>query len=146
MFYKSCFYLATSLVVLIFACSPSEEYPDTYKGERLHFGQGGGITGNLNYYVLLDNGQLFQRAPRDSTFTLAGTWDDAFVTQMFANYKTLHLDTVDFYQPGDLYYFIQFQSGDEPLHRIAWGRPGYIPDNNIVTYYNLLYKSTKSKS
>ncbi len=83
---------------------------------------------------------------QDSTHTLLDTWDDKFVKQMFNNYKSFELDKVEFYEPGDMYYFIQHKSGDSPMHRIAWGRSGTKPDEIIVRYYNLLYKSTKSKS
>jgi len=139
--------LANVLGAICFiACSPPEEFPVRYKGEQLHFGQGGGFSGALNYFAILDDGRLFQRAPRDSTFALVDTWEKPFVKQMFANYKLLQLDTVKLYEPGDLYYFIEFRTGGTVARPITWGKPGSIPDKNIVTYYNLLYKSTKSKS
>lgn len=139
-------FLFLMLVILAWNCRSVNEFPSTYRGDQIHFGQGGGIAGVLNYFVLLDDGRLYQRAFRDSTYALVDTWSDDFVAQMFSNYQTLHLDTVDHYQPGDQYYFIQYKTHDQPAHRIAWGRPGYHPAPNIVTYYNLLYKSTKSKS
>ncbi len=73
-------------------------------------------------------------------------WPDAFVDQMFENYELLQLDKVDHYEPGDLYYFIEYHAKGKDVHRISWGRPGFIPDDNIVNFYNLLYRSTKSKS
>ena len=133
-------------MVTLIACSPPEEFPRSYKGEQIHFGQGGGFSGALNYFAVLDDGRLFRRAPRDSTFALVDTWEKPFVRQMFANYTTLQLDTVKLYEPGDLYYFIEFRSGGTTARPITWGKSGIIPDKNIVTYYNLLYKSTKSKS
>ncbi len=133
-------------MVTLTACSPPEEFPRSYKGDQIHFGQGGGFSGALNYFAVLDDGRLFRRAPGDSTFALVDTWEKPFVRQMFANYKMLQLDTVKLYEPGDLYYFIEFRSGGTTARPITWGKSGIIPDKNIVTYYNLLYKSTKSKS
>jgi hypothetical protein len=138
--------LAMVAILLLLSCSAKEEFPEKYKGEQIHFGQGGGFTGELTYFALLDDGRLFKRSLRDSTFSLIDTWNSPFVAQMFTNYNSLSLDQIQFYEPGDLYYFIQHKSGDSPFHSITWGRPGTRPDQNIVTYYNLLYKSTKSKT
>ncbi len=117
-----------------------------YQGDQIHFGQGGGFSGIITHYALLDNGQLYQKETRDTTYTLADTWEKPFVRQMFHNYHQLGLAKVDHYHPGNLYYFIEFHSREKEIHRIAWGQTGYSPDENIVTFYNLLYRSTKSKS
>jgi hypothetical protein len=146
MFFKNYTIFLFLTGITLISCSSSKDFPQKYKGEQLHFGQGGGFSGLVNYYALLDDGRLFHRAPRDSTFTYEVTWDNAFVRQMFSNYHTLELDKVVCNEPGNLYYFLQHKSGDGPFHIITWGNPGFRQDENIVTYYNLLYKSTKSKS
>lgn len=131
---------------MLWSCRPAAEFPAKYKGQQIHFGQGGGFSGVVTYFALLEDGRLFQRALRDSTFTLVDRWDKPFVSQMFTNYRLLGLDRVDYYEPGDIYYFIQHKTGNETFHKIAWGRPGFKADENVVTYYNLLFKSTKPKS
>jgi hypothetical protein len=133
-------------VAVLFSCATPKEYPGKFSGEEIHFGQGGGFTGAVTYFVLLDDGRLYQRGMQDSTYNLLDTWDDKFVKQMFNNYHSFGLDKIDLYEPGDLYYFIQHKSGSSPMHKIAWGKPGVKPDEIIVRYYNLLFKSTKSKS
>jgi hypothetical protein len=139
-------FLTLTMLMQVLACAPTPSTPSTFKGDQIHFGQGGGFSGLLNYFVLLEDGRLFQRAFRDSTMSQVDNWNKNFVSQMFSNYKTLQLDQQDHYEPGDLYYFIEYRSRDKPNHLISWGRPGFRPDENIVTYYNLLYKSTKIKS
>ena len=135
------------LILGLFAsCARPKEFPGAYKGDQLHFGQGGGFSGVVNYFVLLKDGRLYHKDFRDSTYSQVDTWPENFTNQMFANYRTFHLDTITHYEPGDLYYFIQYHSENKPVHRIAWGKPGFRPDEKTVTYYNLLYKSTKSKS
>jgi len=134
------------LLATLFSCISTREFPVKYKGDQIHFGQGGGFSGALNYFALLEDGRLFKRSFSDSTFTLVDTWNDDFVTQMFSNYNTLQLDQVKYNEPGDLYYFISFRKNGLPAHNITWGRLDFSPQAYIVTYYNLLYKSTKSKS
>ncbi|MEO6133220.1 MAG: hypothetical protein ABIQ02_15365 [Saprospiraceae bacterium] len=146
MIHRTHFYTALLLILNGWACHPAQKFPGQYKGDQLHFGQGGGFAGILTHFVLLEDGRLFQKNYRDSAFTFQARWTDKFVDQMFTNYKELGLDTVDHYQPGDLYYFIEYRSPGKPVHRIGWGRPGFHPDDNTVVFYNLLYRSTKSKS
>ncbi len=126
------------------SCGTTTEFPSKYRGEQLHFGQGGGFSGLVNYYVLLDDGRLYQKALYDSTFNYTDKWNKTFVRQMFSNYQMLDIENVDYFEPGDLYYFLQHKEGNQPLHSITWGRPGVKPQENIVTFYNLLYKSTKT--
>ena len=146
MFTRRSLFLTSLTGVFLLSCAPAKEFPKPFHGQQLQFGQGGGFTGGLDFFVLLDDGRLFKRAPMDSSFTLITTWEKPFVQQMFSNYHTLRLDEVNHYEPGDKYYFIQYQKGTEPLHRIAWGKPGFVPDPKTVTFYNMLFKSTKSKS
>jgi len=146
MFLKISVFLAICSLILVASCSQSKAFPQKYSRDQIHFGQGGGFTGMLTYYVLLEDGRLFQRQMRDSSYTLLDTWKQDFVSQMFSNYNLLHFDELDYYEPGDLYYFIEYHSGKEAIYKVAWGKPGFRPDENLVTYYNLLFKSTKSKS
>ncbi len=128
------------------ACKSSKLLPPEYKGSQLHFGQGGGFTGGVTYYTLLDDNRLFQKGLSDSSFTFVTTWDKGFTRQMFDNYKSLQLDEVQYYHPGNLYYFIEYHSpGNEP-HRITWGKSDMTPPPSVVNFYNLLFKSTKSES
>lgn len=146
MFSRSSSLFALIVIICVLSCTQSREFPGDKGGDQIHFGQGGGLSGVVNYFVLYDDGRLFQRGFRDSLFTYVDTWDDAFTSQLFSSYHALHLDTVEHYQPGDLYYFIDYRAKGKPVKPIAWGRPGHHPQENIVRYYNLLYKSTKPKS
>ncbi|HEY3385190.1 MAG TPA: hypothetical protein VGK46_01695 [Saprospiraceae bacterium] len=128
------------------SCSSRKEFPVRYKGDQIHFGQGGGFTGGVTYYALLDNGRLYQLVDRDTIFTYQETWKEPFTTQVFLSYETLQLEKISYYEPGDIYYFLEHKKSDGQLHRITWGRNGFVPDPKVVNFYNLLYKSTKTKS
>ena len=143
--YPVSFSFVLMLLFSSFGCA-SKLTPLEYKGDQLHFGQGGGFTGDVNYFILLDDGRVFKKEVRDSSYILYDTWKKTFVDQMFLNYESLALEKTDFYHPGNLYYFIEKHTRNLPVHRISWGQSGYTPDENIVTFYNLLYKSTKQKS
>ena len=131
------------ILPLLLSCKPQTDYPEGYQGPSIHFGQGGGFTGMVTHYVILEDGRLFQRSA-DSTFTFLQQWDDAFVRQAFLNYETLQLEKENYYEPGNLYYFIEYYDPPADVHRIGWGREGFRPHDNVVRFYNLLYKSTNS--
>ena len=134
------------VTVVAVACSPASEFPKKEKRDEIHFGQGGGFTGAVTHYILLEDGRLFQKGWKDTTLTYVDTWPGIFTRQMFLNYKSLKLDTLDYNQPGDLYYFLEYHERKNPPHRIVWGRPDFHPAPNLVTYYNTLYKSIKPNS
>jgi hypothetical protein len=126
-------------------CKASRDFPLDYKGERLHFGQGGGFTGNVNSFVLLDDGRLFEK--HESAMTYRDKWKAQFTNQVFANYEMLQLDSVEHNQPGNLYYFIEFYDGQgKDPHRIVWGREGYKPEQKVINFYKILFQSTEDKS
>ena len=144
-------YKSTLLPVIIgflavIGCSAPQDFPANYKQDQIHFGQGGGFTGGVTYYALLEDGRVFQRGQLDTIFTYLEKWTPGFTEQMFSNYNSLHLQEMDFNEPGDLYYFVNYKSPGDPDHRLTWGRSGFKPDHNVVRFYNLLFKSIKSKS
>src|SRR5687768_11797667 len=94
-------------ISIIAGCSSSRGFPGDYNGDQIHFGQGGGFTGNVNYYVILEDGRLFQKQQRDSSYTHLATWKKNFTKQLFTNYQQLSLDTLAFNEPGNLYYFVE---------------------------------------
>ena len=130
---------------IILACSTPKLSPIDYKGNQIHFGQGGGFTGNVNYYVILDDGRLFQKQLKDTSFSHLATWKRNFTHQLFTDYDQLELDTLAYSEPGNLYYFVEMHN-EGKIHRSVWGKPGFNPSQKLVDFYNILYKSTAPKS
>jgi len=143
---KNLFSCLILLLLLTTGCHPSNEFPKKYRGEQIQFGQGGGFSGAVTQFVLLEDGRLFQLPWRDSTKTYIGQWEKNFTKQIFQNYKVLNLEKLTYNEPGDLYYFIDYQTDENVHHRIVWGKPGFHPEENLISYYNLLFRSSKPKS
>ena len=127
------------------ACTPSTQYPKKERTDEIHFGQGGGFSGAVTHYILLEDGRLFQQAWRDTNKTYIDTWPGLFTRQTFLNYKSLKIDEMNYNEPGDLYYFIEYHAKKKEPRRVVWGKPGFQVDPNLTTYYNLLYRSVKPK-
>jgi hypothetical protein len=144
--HKLMIFIAIAFFGGLWGCSSPQEFPAVYKQDQIHFGQGGGFTGGVTYYVLLEDGRVFQRGQRDTTMTYLEKWSPGFTEQMFTNFTSLHLHEISFNEPGDLYYFIDYRSPGHADHRLTWGRNGFKPDPNATRFYNLLFKSIKSQS
>lgn len=134
------------LLLMVAGCHHSTQFPSNFKGKQVEFGQGGGFSGAVTQFVLLDDGRLFQRPWHDSTLVFIDRWKSNLTSQLFQNYETLNLQNLSYNEPGDLYYFIDYRPDQKNHHRIVWGKPGFHPDENLITYYNLLFRSSKPKS
>lgn len=139
-------FCSLTLLLLAVSCHPSTDFPSDYKGKRIEFGQGGGFSGAVTQFVLLDDGRLFQRPWRDSSVVFVQQWKENLTSQLFLTYKSLNLQDLSYNEPGDLYYFIDFHPDLKSHHRIVWGKPGFHPEENLIIYYNLLFRSSKPKS
>jgi len=126
--------LLTILTVLalcsLFACRASKSLPHEYSKEQIIFGDGGGFSGLMNSYVLLDDARLFQQVS-DSTFHPMGKVDRSFCKQIFQQTDNLRIDTLDFDFPGNLYYFYGTRK-DAEESQVVWGGPSATPPSEIV--------------
>ncbi len=129
-----------SLFLLLFvACSTTRyNHPTEYPDARINFGHGGGFSGMVTEYVLLDNGQLLKKMNQVDSFEMVTTVDKNQTTQLFNNYKFLNIGSVQYDQPGNMYNFIQFHHLDAE-HKIIWPGNQY-PDQypNLKIFYDNL--------
>lgn len=135
------YFFAAMLCIGAASCSPRAFDLSRYKQPYLVFGQGGGITGFRSEYILLSNGNIYQRRQDDSLHRIknAGRY---FAVQMIDNYAILGLDKLDFIMPGDRYYYVErHHRGSE--HRLVWGSPGFTVDHHVMQYYETLDRTIK---
>ncbi len=116
------------LFLLLFAACSSSRYinPTEYPDARINFGHGGGFSGMVTEYVLLDNGDLLKKLTQVDSFEIVTTIDKDQTTQLFENYKFLNIESVDCNEPGNMYRYIHFHHEDTD-HKIMWSS-GQYPD------------------
>ncbi|MEO1518884.1 MAG: hypothetical protein AAFV95_27965 [Bacteroidota bacterium] len=136
-------YLLTFLLLALLSSCAKQYTPANYTGSRIEFGSGGGITGAVTRYVLLENGQLFRQQGPDTSFQEAtARLDKSVVKQKFDNYKFLKLSDVQYQQPDNMYYFVQHQEGDQ-MHTITWGGAAPNLPTDVKIFYRNLNQLTK---
>jgi hypothetical protein len=93
---------------------------DNLPSKQLRWGTGGGITGAEAMTILLENGQMFNRADVNTALAATDSARARKAKKLFKLVEKLDLMNVDFKNPGNTYKFIEINEGDK-VHRISWG-------------------------
>lgn len=123
------------------SCTRKYNSPNDFNGKVLTFGTGGGFTGRLNQYSILENGQLFN-VSNDSAYLNLGSLDKVVVSQIFLNYTNFKFNTLKLDDPGNRYFFILDNFGTEK-HKLIWGRNELQFQTLDVFYKNAMGLITK---
>ncbi|GAB3952268.1 hypothetical protein GCM10028805_33950 [Spirosoma harenae] len=110
--------------------------PALYAGRQIMIGSGGGFTGASTTYYLLENGKLFGRRSRDTTFTFIGQQTAANTKRVFSSVETsCKIKTTKFDEPGNTYKFVQWRKG-KLAYKVTWGAAGKTVPANYPKVYN----------
>lgn len=110
--------------------------PTTYTGRQIRVGSGGGVTGFATTYYLLENGKLFGRRSRDTTFTFIGQQTATNTRRVFSVAESkCKIKTAKFDHPGNVYTFIEWKKGKQE-HKVSWGAAGKVVPANYRQFYN----------
>lgn len=130
-------FLPLLLLLFLFVSCSTNRYtnPTIYPDARINFGNGGGFSGMVTEYVLLDNGQLLKKLTQVDSFEMVTTIDKNQTTQLFENYKFLNIGSLQYNQPGNMYRFLRFEHQDTK-HQIIWSGNQY-PEQypNLKIFY-----------
>ena len=111
--------------------------PDAYTGRQIRVGSGGGFTGFVTTYCLLDNGRLYSRQSSDTTYHFLGKQPTASTKRMFAAVETkCRIKNTRFNKPGNMYKFVQWKKGKHE-YRVTWGAA----DGTVPAVYARFYNS-----
>lgn len=112
-------------------------YPLLYKKRQISVGEGGGFTGAVTSYHLLENGYLYQKSGTDSLFTPLGKQSAATTRRLFRELETTcRIKTTRFDEPGNRYQFVSWKKGQQE-YRVTWGASG----KTVPPAYNKFYNS-----
>lgn len=116
--------------------SASAGTPTTYTGRQIAVGSGGGVTGFSTSYYLLDNGKLFGKRSRDTTFAFIGQQTAANTKRVFsAAEESCKIKTTKFDYPGNTYKFVRWKKGKQAF-AVTWGAMGKTVPVNYPKFYD----------
>lgn len=108
---------------------------------QLRFGSGGGFTGAVSTWCLLENGQLFWQENAKSEFVAKGRASRKAVKAVFAQAEELGLLDAEISQPGNMYSFIEMKT-DTGSGKATWGDPSTPVNPDFQTLYQSLMDLT----
>ncbi len=126
-------------------CTSQKYTPDTYTESQIRFGSGGGVTGAIKTYCLLDNGRLFVQQTQNDEFKALKKVSKKAYQKLFASAKELEIANMKFKQPGNFYHFIEIHENGSK-NRIVWGSHQAEAPAGVEEFYRLLMNSGKKST
>lgn len=123
------------ITLLLLSCKTKAILPSDFDGNQIEFGSGGGFSGAVTSYILLENGLLFQKESFTDSITFLQKLDKNVTAQAFENYLFLQLDKVEIDEPNNMYKFVSVKIADSE-HIMTWS--GKSDVNNLNLFYNYL--------
>lgn len=127
---------------VLFNCKSQQHTFANLPEAQLIFGRGGGITGEVTSYTLLENGQLFYTNTLTKEQKQIKSVPKKEAAAYFLKMKELQLSEMEFNHPGNLYYFIEEVQGDEK-HRVTWGSANHQISDDCIDFYEELRTAIK---
>ena len=136
--------LITSAIFLLTQCKTAD-YATTheYEGRSISFGNGGGFTGKVLDFTLMDNGQIFKGANQEGNVSMIRKISKEQVDQIFSTYDVLNFADKTVNSPGNMYYYVEMFDNDE-RHKLVWGNHDAGESKELRVYHaNLMSLVTK---
>ena len=131
-------WISSVLLLSIYTGCQAPHYTmENLPNRQLIFGQGGGITGEVKKFILLENGQLFTTSSLTKEQKELPPLSAKQGKEIFGDLRDLSLNEIDFNHPGNLYYFLE-EKNHEQHHRVTWGDPNHQVPKKISTFYHQL--------
>ncbi len=124
------------LLGLFASCSTSKELRK-FAGNDITFGSGGGFANQMTTYILKYDGSLLQQKRMSNEAALIGKISPRKAKAFFKDFLAHGLDTLQFSDPGNMYYFIGFRN-DSTQQKITWGGSKTPPDYPKEFYQSLM--------
>jgi hypothetical protein len=117
------------------ACKTVKYTTDNLPAKRLMFGEGGGFSGEVKEYILLENGQIFTRTSFTTISAELPKVPKKTAMKMFEQTEALKIKELEFIKPGNRYFYIQINSDSTTSHRVVWGSAKDTVPTAIESFY-----------
>jgi hypothetical protein len=135
-------HILTLLILLLFIGCKSQQYTFEELPEKyIQFGSGGGVTGMVNTFTLLPNGQLFKHNSLSKEYTELPNVPKDKVKLLFKMLAELKDTNPPIEQPGNMFAFLEEMDG-KSTYRTVWDTANPQVSEEIRTLYKMLYTTT----
>lgn len=134
--------LITVFSIVMYNCKSQQYTFDDLPETQLVFGRGGGITGEVNTYTILENGQVFHSNSLTNVSQEIKGMSKKEAVSHFKGLRALELSDMNFDHPGNMYYFLEEVNG-ENRYRVTWGSNDHQISNDCKKFYQALRTAIK---
>lgn len=110
--------LLTLFLALLLASCGTTYTASNLPDKQILFGEGGGFSGSVKEYVLLENGQMFTRTTFAGEVTELPKVKKKTAEAYFQ--KLQGLKDIAYIKPGNKYSYVQFQVDSSTNYRVVW--------------------------
>ena len=138
------------LPLLAFACTGPKSTPENYQSGQLQFGMGGGFSGQVSRYAILDNGDVFYAKSAMDSMIQINTLDENLAKQLFQNALDINMaeirkvPVVGGGQSTMQSYLRILDQGNS--QEIQWSDPRELSKPELQRLFNLLMAVAKNKT
>jgi hypothetical protein len=131
---------------LMASCQSTRQSPGEYEGQSLRFGSGGGFTGMVTTYCLLDNGHLYQQdampGQEEASFEHVKKVSKKTCKALFTQANEAYQGKQNTGTPGNMTNFIELEL-EEGKARYQWDSGQAQEDSPIQQLYRNLSEVVK---
>lgn len=113
---------------------------------HITFGSGGGFTNLVTEYILLEDGKIVKKSKEAERYDIITRISKDKAAQCYAGVKVLKLDSLQFNEPGNMYYFVTIKKDDKTENRIVWGSTDTPAPAAIKNFHKLLLSFLPKKN
>lgn len=135
-------FLFSLFFIMLFSCKSQQFTVDELPDKQLIFGRGGGISGEVNTYTLLENGQVFYNNSLTKENSEIKSIRRKEAVLCFQKMDSLKLSEMNFDHPGNMYYFLEEVNGEE-RYRVTWGSNDHEVSSECKDFYKELRTTIK---
>ncbi len=141
------FPLIVMLILGLFSCKRTIA-TDKLPATQIVFGHGGGFTGKVHEYALLENGYIVKIEKDSATQRIVKKIGKKKADVHYAAVDSMRLHTWLYDVPGNIYHFIVLKREGKKDNKIVWDGSGNDPHapKNVEEYYKNLSAELPGKS
>ncbi len=124
------------------SCKTSQITPEKYEKNKVYFGNGGGFTGGLREFCMLDNGDVYQINPSTREAILTSSKGKAVAKRVFKQMESMKLKEYQYDKPGNMYCWVKYHTKTDSAYLI-WGDETMEVSAEIESMYTELVEMTR---
>ncbi len=132
-------------LLLMVACKPTALLtPDN--SNKICYGSYGGFAGLYTEYVLLPDGELYRKDGINAEYQKLSPIDREVSAQMFSILEDMRREYQPLDEPGNMSYFVRYESEDSDTLAWTWGGSNSRPDSRLRILHQNLNRLSKPKN